>query len=673
MSTKQYKHWTSKISSDGIAWLHLDVAEEKVNVLSTTVFEELEDILTRLESSPPKGVAVISDKESGFIAGADVKEFTQLLDRETALAFIKRGQRIMDRLAALTSPTVAIINGYCVGGGLELSLACDYRIGKDDPKTRLSFPEVKLGIHPGYGGTARSLHLLGPIAAMDLMLTGRSIDVRRARKIGLVDYVVPQRHLQTAACSLIETKPPKRRMSRLSKLLNLRIVRPLLARNMRHRVAAKAKKEHYPAPYALIRLWERYADNARIMLDKEAQSVADLSTTETARNLIRVFALQNRLKAQGNKLVFRPQHVHVIGGGLMGGDIAAWCALQGFSVTVQDPDNRSLAETLKRAAALYRKRFKVEHLVKRRLDRLIPDNKGFGLKRADVVIEAIIENVEVKQTLFRQIEPQLKPDTLIVTNTSSIPIERLAEGLNDSERFVGLHFFNPVAQLPLVEVVCGVNTREEVIRKALAFARQIDKLALKVKSTPGFLVNRILMPYLLEAIIMESEGVPKSVIDSTATDFGMPMGPLELADSVGLDIGLHVGEIVGKAYGFDIPERLRTMVRKGQLGRKSGMGFYTYKKGKPLKDGQGSYSGDTKELQNRLILRLVNEAIACLREGIVEDADLIDAGVIFGTGFAPFRGGPLNYIENEGRKTMQQSLKQLQDRFGDRFAADAGW
>ena len=311
--------------------------------------------------------------------------------------------------------------------------------------------------------------------------------------------------------------------------------------------------------------------------------------------------------------------------------------------------------------------------MKRRLDRLIPDNKGFGLKRADVVIEAIIENVEVKQTLFRQIEPQLKPDTLIVTNTSSIPIERLAEGLNDSERFVGLHFFNPVAQLPLVEVVCGVNTREEVIRKALAFARQIDKLALKVKSTPGFLVNRILMPYLLEAIIMESEGVPKSVIDSTATDFGMPMGPLELADSVGLDIGLHVGEIVGKAYGFDIPERLRTMVRKGQLGRKSGMGFYTYKKGKPLKDGQGSYSGDTKELQNRLILRLVNEAIACLREGIVEDADLIDAGVIFGTGFAPFRGGPLNYIENEGRKTMQQSLKQLQDRFGDRFAADAGW
>lgn len=673
MTTQIYHHWKRNDDTSGVVWLHLNVAGEPVNVLSTAVFTELEAILDDLEASPPKGLAFISDKDSGFIAGADIKEFTKLAGRDDALALIRRGQQLMDRIDALSCPTVAVINGFCMGGGLELSLACDYRIGLNAPQTRLGLPEIKLGIHPGYGGTVRALRLLGPIAAMDLMLTGRSLDVQRARKMGLIDYVVPQRVLENAARYLIDAKPPRRRPSRFVTLANWSPLRSLIAGKMRKQVAQKARQEHYPAPYALINLWERHAGNKRKMLEKEGHSVADLSTTETTRNLVRVFMLQNQLKASGAKSHFKPRHIHVIGGGVMGGDIAAWCAMQGFRVTVQDTNTTSVGVALNRAAELYNKRLKVARLVNNTLDRLIPDTNGAGIRWADVVIEAIFEDIEAKQSLYRDIESKVKPGALIATNTSSIPIEILEQGFSEPGQLIGLHFFNPVAKLPLVEIVYGQHTHEGVIAKALAFTRHLDKLPLKVKSTPGFLVNRILMPYLLEAVIMESEGVPKTVIDTVATDFGMPMGPIELADSIGLDIGLHVGEILGETYGFEIPAKLRTLVANGHLGRKSGRGFYEYNHAKPTRDKQKRFEGDTEELQNRLILRLLNEAVACLREGVVENADLVDAGVIFGTGFAPFRGGPLHYLESQGRKTMHATLKRLEHRFGPRFAADKGW
>ena len=411
------------------------------------------------------------------------------------------------------------------------------------------------------------------------------------------------------------------------------------------------------------------------MLMEEAISVAQLVSGATAQNLVRVFLLQERLKSLGKGVDFQPKHVHVIGAGIMGGDIAAWCALKGLTVTLQDREPKFIAPAVKRAHALFKKRLKVPHLIQAAKDRLIPDQHGSGVKSADVVIEAIIENKEAKQELFSQIESLLKPDTILATNTSSIPLDELSETLQQPDRLVGIHFFNPVAKMQLVEIVEGENTSQENKNKAAKFCRCIDRLPLPVKSSPGFLVNRILMPYLMEAVKLLEEGVPAQVIDRAATDFGMPMGPILLADTVGLDICLSVAEILGEALGLNVPEALRKKVKAGKLGVKSGQGFYQYKKGKQMKtkvnvDNSDSHSED---IADRLILQMLNESIACLREGVIGNMDLVDVGMIFGTGFAPFRGGPMHYMEQRGRQDIVDRLKELEGQYGERFAADAGW
>jgi 3-hydroxyacyl-CoA dehydrogenase/enoyl-CoA hydratase/3-hydroxybutyryl-CoA epimerase len=441
---------------------------------------------------------------------------------------------------------------------------------------------------------------------------------------------------------------------------------------MRKKLAKKARESHYPAPYAILELWEKYANNPRLMMKEEAISVARLVMGETAQNLIRVFFLQERMKGLGNQSDFKAKRVHVIGGGVMGGDIAAWCAMQGLKVTIQDRNHEVLAGVIKRAHALYKKKLKDPILIRATLDRLIPDIEGGGIPEADVIIEAIFENVEAKQSLFKEMEAKAKPDALLATNTSSIPLEVISEALQQPERLIGLHFFNPVAMMQLVEIVHGKHSTDENIQRASAFAKQINRLPLPVKSSPGFLVNRILMPYLLEAVVIESEGTAAAIIDQAALNFGMPMGPIELADTVGLDICLHVAEILSQELGGQIPEKLRKMVEEGKLGRKSGEGFYKYKKGKPVKPTDtGAVPPNT--LIDRMIMRFINESMACLREGVVDDADLLDAGIIFGTGFAPFRGGPMHYVENKGREGLKHRLEQLEQHYGERFQPDANW
>ena len=672
-----YKHWRIERDNDAIVWLHIDKADSNANVLSADVLDELNDILEEFIYELPRGVIILSAKPNGFIAGADVKEFVPLKEAAEALTLIRRGQRAMNRLAELKCPTVALIQGFCLGGGMELALACRYRIADEDPRTRLGLPEIKLGIHPGFGGTVRLPPLIGAPAAMDLMLTGKTIDARTAKKMGLIDYAVPARHLKRAAVSVVmkaaasHLKP--HRPTFMQSLTNKGVVRNILAGAMRHRIAEKAPEAHYPAPYALIDLWVKYAHDPERMMEEEAVSVARFVLGKTAHNLVRVFFLQERLKSLGKKELISPRHVHVIGGGVMGGDIAIWCALQGMRVTVQDTRHDALAKVIKRAYGLFKKRFKQPRLVQAAMDRLIPDDKGAGVGHADVVIEAIFEDIAAKQALYRDIEPKMKAGALLATNTSSIPLEVLSEALAKPGRLVGIHFFNPVAQMQLVEVVSSSITDPAVARQAAAFVRHIDRLPLPVKSSPGFLVNRVLMPYLLEAVTLEWEGVPAAAIDKAALDFGMPMGPIRLADTVGLDICLSVAEILSQRLNVDVPPRLRELVNAGRLVVKSGQGFYTYHGDKPQIPRTKPGYTPPADVAERLMLRLLNEAAACLREGVVADADLLDAGVIFGTGFAPFRGGPINYVHESGVETQRKKLHELEQHYGRRFVADAEW
>ena len=668
-----YKNWHIETDATNITWLHLDKAGSKVNLLAGDVIEELGSILDSLKTSPPQAIIIVSDKQDSFIFGADIKEFTTLDNLSQATAFLQRGHDLMNKLAAMPCTTVCMVHGICLGGGTELALACDYIVASDHKATRLGLPEIKLGIHPGYGGTARSIKRCGPLPAMDIMLTGRMITARVAKKIGLIDEMVPFRQLKNAAISIALRAPKHKKPPLLQRVLNHGLLRPLVASQLRKQVAAKAKPEHYPAPYALIDLWKQHAGNPQRMLKEEASTVAHLATTPTARNLVRVFFLQETLKSLGKQLAYKATHVHVIGGGIMGGDIASWCAIQGYRVSVQDQNPERLSATFKRAQYSFKKKFKRDRrAIRDANDRLMMDHRGDGIASADVVIEAIFEDAEVKRKLYQDIEPRMKADALLATNTSSIMLEDLSSALQQPGRLVGLHFFNPVAMMPLVEVIRGQQTDDKVMQQALAFARDIGKLPLPTKSSPGFLVNRILMPYLLEAVVMVSEGIPPEAIDKAATDYGMPMGPIELADTVGLDICRNVAEILSKALGMPLPDNLNAMVGNGNLGKKSGRGFYAWNKGKAVKNKGASYA-NMQQLQDRLVFRLLNEAMACWRENIVDTEEQVDAGVIFGTGFAPFRGGPINYIRSEGADSLVSKLNQLETSFGERFSQDAAW
>jgi 3-hydroxyacyl-CoA dehydrogenase/enoyl-CoA hydratase/3-hydroxybutyryl-CoA epimerase len=672
-NTSKNVHFHVETDEDNIVWLHFDKADAGTNVLNAEVFDQLDQQLQEIAARRPRGLVILSDKANGFIAGADISVFTRIENSEQALAFLRRGQDVFNRLEALPFPTVALIHGFCLGGGTELSLACRYRVTRDDPGTRMGLPEVKLGIHPGWGGSARMVPLLGGLKAMDLILSGRSIDGRTAKRMGLVDMVVPERHLRAAARKLVLESPAPHQPGWLDRLSNNFLVRPLLARVFSQQVAKRAPKNHYPSPYAMIDIWRRHATDKHRMLEAEAQSLARLMNGATAQNLVRVFFLQEQLKSLGKDKSYQPKYVHVIGAGTMGGDIAAWCAFSGFHVSLQDQSPERIAPAMQRAHALFTRKLKRPNKITEAMDRLIPDHKGTGVARADIVIEAIFEDADVKRSLYKDIEPRMKPDAVLATNTSSIPLEELCSALSRPDRLVGLHFFNPVAMMQLVEVVIGQSTAPGVAAHAMSFTRQIDRLPLPVTSTPGFLVNRILMPYLMEAVLLEAEGIPPAVIDKAATDFGMPMGPVQLADTVGLDICLHVAEILAGHFNAEVPASLKKRVADGHLGRKSGRGYYEYKKGKVIKTKAGTGNWNMEEISNRLIDRLLNEAVSCLREHVVENSDLLDAGMIFGTGFAPFRGGPMHTIDALGAATIYRQLQGLQTLRGERFTPDPGW
>ena len=562
-----------------------------------------------------------------------------------------------------------------LGGGLELALACRYRIASDDPGTRIGFPEVRLGIFPGYGGTWRSIRLLGPLPALALMLQGRPVGAREAERMGLVDRIAPRRQLERAAEELLRLPPSPHRPRLAQRLVNVPPLRQALAGSLDRRTARKVNRANYPAPFALIQHWRSGGGDRTRLLDSEAHRVPALLRGETAQNLLRVFALQERLKGLADPQVRPPRRVHVIGAGVMGGDIAAWCALRGLRVTRQDVSPEQVGRALGRAQALFRERLKDGRLARAAADRLIPDPRGEGARGAELVIEAIVEDLDAKRSLFQEVEKRVPAEALLATNTSSIPLQEIGAGLADPGRLIGLHFFNPVAKMQLVEVVQGPATKPETAARGLAAVRALDRLPLPVQSRPGFLVNRVLMPYLLEAMDLREEGVPGPLIDRAAVDFGMPMGPLALADSVGLDICLAVAERLGRSLTApeETPARLRRLVESGLTGRKGGRGFYRYRRGRALPEPLPRHARAPADLTERLIFRLLNECVACLREGVVSDPDLLDAGVIFGTGFAPHLGGPLHYIDQGGWGRMRERLESLESRHGGHFRPDRRW
>ena len=674
MNRKQYEHWKPETDANGIVWCHLDVQDSSANILSAEVLDEFTDLLTGFAANPPAGVVILSDKTSGFIAGANIKEFTTIENEAHAVTMLTRGHTAFDKLDALTCPTVSLINGFCLGGGMELALACKYRIALDSDKTRLGLPEVLLGIHPGFGGVMRMIRLIGPIKALPLMLQGRTLDANAARKLGLVDYVVPDRHFLKSARDVVRNRPTPRRASNLAALLGKSPFRQLMANYLRRQLKSKVRPDHYPAPYALVDIWEKFGGNDKDLLKAEITSVSKLASNPSSRNLVRVYLLQERLKAIGAASKdYKVEHVHMVGAGVMGGDIAAWCALQGMTVSLQDRQPEFIAPAMKRAYGLFSGKLKKPRPIQAVMDRLIPDIKALQVEKADVLIEAIIEKAEAKIGLYTQMEPRMKPDAILATNTSSIPLEVLGKSLAQPERLVGIHFFNPVAKMQLVEIVYAASTTAVWIDRAAAFCRSIGRLPLPVKSSPGFLVNRILTPYMMEAMLLYEEGVLPEEIDQVALDFGMSMGPIELADTVGLDICLSVAKNLGEKISIPVPDKLAKMVESGKLGRKSGSGFYQYKNGKPVKVRQVAGTTINPNIEDRLILRIVNECVACLRDGIVEDADLLDAGMIFGTGFAPFRGGPMNYAMTRGYQVIADRLGVLAQQYGERFKPDAFW
>jgi len=666
--------WTRTEDNDGIVWLMLDRPGSSANALSKIVLEELDMILRELALTVPRGLIIGSTKASGFIAGADIKEFTTLSSVDEVRRLVRAGQSVFDRLEALPCPTVAMIEGFALGGGLELALACRHRVALDDGRLTLGLPEVMLGIHPGFGGTVRSVRLLGAATALDLMLTGRNVRAVKARKIGLVDALSRDADsLKTLAREFVVKPRVPHRPPLLQRALSWAPVRPFIKPRLLAEVRKKARQEHYPAPYALIELWSKHGAQGTAAYEAEADSIAQLFLTPTARNLVRVFLLQDALKAQGDKGLKAAKRVHVIGAGVMGADIAALCATRGLEVTLQDRDAVIVEAAIQQQHVKMAERIKDTARRDATIARLRADVDGANVGEADIVIEAIVERADVKRSVFAALEPRVKEDAILATNTSSIKLEELSSALQRPERLVGLHFFNPVALMPLVEIIRGSSTDEITMNRAINLARRIDKLPLPCRSSPGFLVNRVLVPYMFEAMHAAQEGVSKEIIDRAAMDFGMPVGPVELSDMVGLDVCLHVGTIVSEALGKTTPNLapLKELVAGGKLGKKSGEGLYRWVSGKPQRaQVEGVVPAD---LQDRLMLILTNECVACLREGLVESEEWIDAGMIFGSGYAPFRGGPLLAARERGIDECVRRLQELAERYGSRFTPDPGW
>ncbi len=695
-----------QLRPDGLAFLIFDRAREKVNVLSSAIVAVLELLLDKAaRDRNVRGLIVASAKEGSFIAGADIREIESLRSAQDAENASRRGHRLFASLERMPFPVVAAINGTCLGGGTELALACHFRVAADWRPTEIGLPEVRLGILPGWGGTQRLPRLVGIAPALDLILTGRSVNARQARKIGLVDAVASPECLLEAAERLVSEAVAKRRRPRrrlsdspLARLDPLRAARTALVVGMaRRRLRKRLNESHYPAPFfALDAVSTGLQRGMEEGLRREAELIGRLATGGTCRNLVAIFSMQQEARRSSgvNDPAVRPREVRatgVIGAGIMGGGIAQALARAGLPVRLKDIDINSLARGMKTAYDLGQKELRKKRIPRReferRMDRILPTLDYSGLLRSEVIIEAVVESAGVKRRVLAELESFMPEGFVFATNTSSLPIEQIAAGCRRPDMVVGMHFFNPVHRMPLIEVIRGPATSDEAVATVVGLSKRIGKTPVVVADTPGFLVNRILMAYLGEALLLLEEGARLEEVDRVMVEFGMPMGPFAVLDQVGLDVAAHVAGILAEAFREQAPRAtaLQIMCEKKWFGRKSGRGFYLYDDGRRRRGGVGGGPGrpngevyglitsrerrplDAGALEARLVLPMINEAARCLEAEIVQTPAEVDLAMVMGAGFPPFRGGVLHHADGLGLMTVVQGLEVLASHHGRRF------
>ena len=660
--------------------LRFDQAESSANVFNLQTLAELaEHIRTIAADRTIEGVVLISAKERIFHAGADLISLQKLNDDEVQL-FIERGQEVFSHLAALNVPTVAAIHGACLGGGFEMTLACDYRIATSDRATKIGLPETKLGILPAWGGSTRLPRLVGVTRALDVILGGKTPAAKQALRYGMIDAIAPKELLLSAALRVLKNSFPPRRRSLMRRVVPDQLLSLLIASTVRKKVLRETRG-HYPA---VTRAAEVVLASTRCSvsesLEHERRAVAGLLRSEACKNLLRLFFLGERVrKSEGPKS--KPvERAAVIGAGVMGSGIAQWLSSRGVRVILRDVNPQAIAAGLERIRKLFGdRRVFTDKEARDGFDRIAPTTEAVPFDHVDLVIEAAVEKMEAKKKIFSQLDQQAgNKETLLATNTSALSLKEIAGATKNPGRVVGIHFFNPVHKMQLVEVVTAPGTDPETVRRAVQFARQIGKLPVVVKDSPGFLVNRILVPYLLEAGLLFENGARVADVDEAMLDFGMPMGPLRLIDEIGVDIAADVATTLAAQFSdrLRVPELLAKMVSSGWLGRKSGRGFYVYsgkKKSVPNPDlnsvcrSHDAAALDRAELKLRLSLLLVNEAARCVEERIASGPEMVDFAMVMGTGFAPFRGGPLRYAETFGLRRVVDELERLSAVAGPRY------
>ena len=691
--------FTYRVDADGVMRIVFDSTNDKVNLLTETLLKSLDRLLDEVRKRDDiRAVLFLSAKPGNFIAGMDVEQIAAVTDAYLGAEAARFGQSVFQKIEDLEQPTACAINGTCMGGGTEMALACSFRLAADDKKVRIGLPEVKLGIIPGFGGTQRMTDLVGLVSALDLILTGKALDGRRAKRVGLVDVVAPKEYLEREAVKVLRRAISDGEVSVQS---SLRKKRPLMPRlieaipplrkkaleTARKKTAEKVDPENYPAPFRAIEAIEAACtQELQQGLDFEARLVGELIPTPTSKNLIWLFKSQNALKADTGDIRATPRRVDraaVIGAGIMGGGIAQLVADRSIPVRLKDLNNEAILTALATANGVWQRKLKRKRISKRELAEkmafIAPTLDDSGLSQTDIILEAVVEDLTIKRRVLADVERRIGERTVFATNTSSLPITDIAAGALRPERVVGLHFFNPVDRMPLVEIIAGERSSPEAVATAHALAIRLGKTPVIVKDGPGFLVNRILTFYLNEALQMLVEGIRMEPLDDAMVRFGMPMGPFELLDQVGLDTAGHVASVLRAAFGEragTTVDVLETVVSSGRLGKKNDRGFYRYKNGKRQGVDKDVYNivgaRDARDvpaetLQERMVMAMINEAALCLEEGVVAQPRDVDIAMVMGTGFPPFRGGLLRYADSIGVPVIADRLDRLAQAHGERF------